>query len=135
MAIGEDAQMDLDEDEENATMLAFVRVRLASGVYRSAIKFCHDVLQRLYREAYAGEAFIRLIQERRGLYRFPEPKLLAGTNYCDIGLTVDPSSGRAVIVSALDNLVKGAAGSAVQCMNLMMGWEENAGLTFAGLHP
>jgi N-acetyl-gamma-glutamyl-phosphate/LysW-gamma-L-alpha-aminoadipyl-6-phosphate reductase len=60
---------------------------------------------------------------------------LAGTNYCDIGFAVDPHSRRVVVLAALDNLMKGAAGNAVQALNAMMGWDETTGLTFAGLHP
>ncbi|MDE0898706.1 MAG: N-acetyl-gamma-glutamyl-phosphate reductase [Longimicrobiales bacterium] len=90
---------------------------------------------RLYRERYAEEPFVRLVSERSGPYRFPEPKLLAGTNFCDIGFELDPRSNRLVVVAAIDNLVRGSAGQAVQAMNLMMGWDETAGLSFPGLHP
>ena len=89
----------------------------------------------IFRDRYDREPFVRLVNERTGPYRLPEPKLLAGTNFCDVGWERDPFSDRLVVVAALDNLVKGAAGQAVQAMNLMMGWEENAGLGFAGLHP
>ena len=89
----------------------------------------------LYREAYADEPFIRLVKGRRGLYRYPEPKILSGTNYCDIGFALDSDSGRLVVIAALDNLMKGAAGSAVQSMNLMCGLDERTGLGFPGLHP
>lgn len=92
-------------------------------------------LWRCLRERYREEPFIRLIRDRSGLYRHPEPKLLAGTNFCDIGLERDPHSNRVVVLSALDNLMKGAAGSAVQAMNLMHGWDERTALTFHGLHP
>lgn len=90
-------------------------------------------LWKLYRDAYSSEPFVRLVKSRTGLHRFPEPKLLSGTNFCDIGFEADES--RVVIVSALDNLVKGAAGSAVQCMNIALGFDEAAGLGFHGLHP
>lgn len=93
-----------------------------------------DVWQQ-YRADYQHEPFIRLVKERRGLYRYPEPKILAGTNFCDIGFAKDPDSKRLVVISAIDNLMKGAAGSAVQAMNIMMGWPEDTGLTFLGLHP
>jgi N-acetyl-gamma-glutamyl-phosphate/LysW-gamma-L-alpha-aminoadipyl-6-phosphate reductase len=86
-----------------------------------------------YRQVYGQEPFIRIVKESQGLYRFPEPKILAGTNYCDIGFELEES--RLVVVSAIDNLMKGAAGQAVHAMNVMCGFEETAGLTFAGLHP
>ena len=89
----------------------------------------------LYRESYSDEPFVRIVKERRGIHRFPEPKLVAGTNMCDIGFEKDAASNRVVVISALDNLVKGAAGSAVQCMNLMLGYPETTGLEFIGLHP
>ena len=73
---------------------------------------------------------------RTGLHRYPEPKLLAGTNWCDVGFATDPGDPRhVVVIAAIDNLMKGAAGSAVQCMNLMCGLDETLGLRFPGLHP
>lgn len=92
-------------------------------------------LWRLYRAAYASEPFVRVVKARTGLHRYPEPKLLSGTNFCDVAFDVDPDGGRIVVVSAIDNLVKGAAGSALQCMNLMCGFDEAEGLGFGGLHP
>ena len=92
-------------------------------------------LWRAFREAYGAEPFVRIVKDKTGLYRLPEPKIVAGTNFCDVGFEVEEGGGRIVVVSALDNLMKGAAGSAVQCMNLMCGFEETAGLGFAGLHP
>ena len=56
-------------------------------------------------------------------------------SYADVGFELDTRTGRVVALCAIDNLMKGAAGTAVQCMNLMMGWPETEGLGFAGLHP
>jgi N-acetyl-gamma-glutamyl-phosphate/LysW-gamma-L-alpha-aminoadipyl-6-phosphate reductase len=94
-------------------------------------------LWRLYRDAYHAEPFVRLVSAKSGIHRFPEPKLLAGSNWCDIGFAVDQRAedGRVVVVAAIDNLMKGAAGSAVQCLNLMCDFPETVGLTFPGLHP
>ena len=89
----------------------------------------------VFRARYGDEPFVRLVSERSGHYRLPEPKLLAGTNYCDVGFELDPRSERLVVVAAIDNLVKGSAGQAVQAMNLMLGFDERAGLGFPGLHP
>ena len=86
-----------------------------------------------YRQIYGQEPFIRIVKEKQGIYRFPEPKILAGTNYCDIGFELEGT--RLVVVSAIDNLMKGAAWQAVHSMNVMCGFEETAGLTFTGLHP
>lgn len=88
-----------------------------------------------YRDTYANEPFVRIVKERAGLYRYPEPKILAGSNYADVGFELDPASGRLVAMCAIDNLMKGAAGTALQCANLMMGWDETLGLGFPGLHP
>ena len=88
-----------------------------------------------YRRCYGGEPFIRIVKEQSGIYRYPEPKLLQGTNYCDIGFEMDSHTNRLVIIAAIDNLVKGTAGQAVQAMNLMCGLEETTALRFPGLHP
>lgn len=90
---------------------------------------------KLYRQAYKTEPFVRLVKQRTGIFRYPDPKLLPGTNFCDIGFEVEESSNRLVVIAAIDNLMKGAAGSAIQSMNVMMGWPETAGLEFPGLHP
>jgi LysW-gamma-L-alpha-aminoadipyl-6-phosphate/LysW-L-glutamyl-5-phosphate reductase len=92
-------------------------------------------LWRAYRALVESEPFIRLVKDRRGVYRVPEPKILAGTNYVDIGFDLDPESGRVICLAAIDNLMKGAAGSAVQSMNLMCGFPETSALDFSGLHP
>ena len=92
-------------------------------------------LWRAYRNAYQAEPFIRIVREAHGLYRRPEPKLMAGINFADVSFDLDARTGRVVSVCALDNLMKGAAGSAVQCMNLMCGFAETTALDFRGLHP
>ena len=111
---------------------------------RGILATCHAFLQdsvtskdlwRVYREAYHREPFVRIVTEAAGLYRYPEPKILAGTNFCDVGFALDAHAKRVVAVAALDNLMKGAAGTAVQCMNLVAGYPETMGLDFLGLHP
>jgi N-acetyl-gamma-glutamyl-phosphate/LysW-gamma-L-alpha-aminoadipyl-6-phosphate reductase len=92
-------------------------------------------LWQAYRAAYRDEPFVRIVHERGGIYRHPEPKILAGSNYADVGWALDEATGRVVALCAIDNLMKGAAGSAIQCMNLMLGLEETMGLEFPGLHP
>jgi len=92
-------------------------------------------LWKAYRAVANENPFLRIVKEQRGIYRVPEPKILAGSNYADLGFELDESSGHVVSMCAIDNLMKGAAGSAVQCMNLMMGWDETTGLEFVGLHP
>jgi [amino group carrier protein]-6-phospho-L-2-aminoadipate/5-phospho-L-glutamate reductase len=88
-----------------------------------------------YREAYVGSYFVRLVREKEGPYRLPDPKLVIGSNFCDIGFEIEERTGRIVTASATDNLVKGAAGNAVQSMNVMLGLDETAGLRSAPLHP
>jgi N-acetyl-gamma-glutamyl-phosphate/LysW-gamma-L-alpha-aminoadipyl-6-phosphate reductase len=114
------------------------------GIVRGALATCHCLLReeladrevwRLYREAYGAAPFVRLVSARRGIHRFPEPKILAGANYCDVGFINDPGQGRLVVIAAIDNLMKGAAGNAVQSMNVMLGFKETLGLEFPGLHP
>lgn len=92
-------------------------------------------LWKAYRSVASENPFIRVVKEQRGIYRVPEPKILAGTNYADLGFELDENNGHVVSICAIDNLMKGASGSAVQCMNLMMSWEETLGLEFTGLHP
>ncbi|HEX9838114.1 MAG TPA: N-acetyl-gamma-glutamyl-phosphate reductase [Anaerolineales bacterium] len=92
-------------------------------------------LWKAYRAVANENPFVRIVKEQRGIYRVPEPKILAGSNYADLGFELDESNGHVVSMCAIDNLMKGAAGSAVQCMNLMMGWDETTGLEFVGLHP
>ncbi|MFD0870495.1 N-acetyl-gamma-glutamyl-phosphate reductase [Paenibacillus residui] len=85
----------------------------------------------LYREYYKGRPFVRI----RPSGQWPATKEVWGSNYCDIGFSVDERTGRVTIVSVIDNLVKGAAGQAIQNLNLMMGWDETTGLEFTPVYP
>ena len=89
----------------------------------------------IYRAAYKDEPFMRLVKEAGGVHRYPEPKILSGSNWCDVGFERDPDSDRLVVMAALDNLMKGAAGQAVQAFNIRCGFAETTGLEFPGLHP
>ena len=99
----------------NRGILATIYVRVAPGTTEAD-------LARVYEQAYADAPFVRLVGAE-----LPEIKHVAHTNFCDIGWRVDPS-GRAILVSVVDNLVKGAAGQAVQNMNVMLGLDERTGL-------
>ncbi|MFB6093336.1 MAG: N-acetyl-gamma-glutamyl-phosphate reductase [Halanaeroarchaeum sp.] len=88
-----------------------------------------------YRAAYDDEPFVRMVAGGSGVYRYPEPKAVAGTNVAEVGFERDESSGRIVVVSAIDNMMKGSAGQAVHAANVALGLEETAGLDFRGLHP
>lgn len=119
------------------TMTAVDLVRGALATAHAQVKKGVNVkdLWKAYRAAADLNPFLRVVKESRGIYRAPEPKILAGSNYADIGFDLDAANGHIVAMCAIDNLMKGAAGSAVQCMNLMMGWDETCGLEFPGLHP
>jgi N-acetyl-gamma-glutamyl-phosphate/LysW-gamma-L-alpha-aminoadipyl-6-phosphate reductase len=126
----------------DASRVAFsaTAVEAVRGVLITAHAFLsgdHDDrdLWQLYRSRYADEPFVRIVKSRTGLFRSPSPKLLTGTNYCDVGFDRDPSSRRVVVTAALDNLVKGSAGQAVQACNLRHGFPETLGLEFSGLYP
>jgi N-acetyl-gamma-glutamyl-phosphate reductase len=88
-------------------------------------------LRRLYEELYKSSPFVRIRKE--GSY--PSTKEVNGTNYCDIGVTYDERTGRITIVSVIDNLVKGAAGQAIQNLNVMLGIDEMTGLDHIALYP
>jgi len=120
--------------------LSITSVDLVRGALAAAHAFCKPEatardLWSSYRAWTSQEPFVRLVKEQRGNHRVPDPKILAGTNYADVGFELDPDTGRVVALAAIDNLMKGAAGSAVQSMNLMLGFEETTGLEFSGLHP
>ena len=119
----------------SATAIDNVRGVLATAHLFARPGVTEKDLWRAYRQTYRNEPFIRIVKESTGIYRYPEPKILAGSNYADVGFEYDEASRRVVALCAIDNLMKGAAGTAVQCMNLMMGWDETTGLGFAGLHP
>ena len=115
-------------------------VEAVRGVLVTAHVFLTDDLAerdvwRLYRARYADEPFVRIVKSSTGLHRSPNPKLLSGTNFCDVGFERDPHSRRLVVTAALDNLVKGAAGQAVQALNIRCGWDETTGLEFTGIYP
>ncbi|GAB3314686.1 N-acetyl-gamma-glutamyl-phosphate reductase [Haloplanus rallus] len=88
-----------------------------------------------YRESYGDEPFMRTVAGGGGVYRYPEPKAVAGTNYGEVGFEIDPGNERVVVFSAIDNMMKGSAGQAVHAANVALGIEETAGLAFQGLHP
>lgn len=115
-------------------------VEAVRGILATSHVFLNEPLQdkdlwRIYRAAYKDEPFMRIVKEATGLHRYPEPKILAGSNYCDVGWERDPHSNRVVVMAALDNLMKGAAGMGVQAMNIRCGFPETLGLEFPGLHP
>ena len=92
-------------------------------------------LWKAYRSTYKHEPFVRIVRDSHGNYRRPEPKIISGSNFADVGFDLDPQTGRVVSICAIDNLMKGSVGTAMQCVNIMCGFEETTGLEFTGLHP
>ncbi|PSQ01009.1 N-acetyl-gamma-glutamyl-phosphate reductase [Halobacteriales archaeon QS_4_70_19] len=88
-----------------------------------------------YRGQYEDEPFVRMAAGGGGVYRYPEPKAVAGSNFAEVGFEVDPGNGRLVVFSAIDNMMKGSAGQAVHAANVALGFEETAGLEATGFHP
>ncbi len=114
----------------------------AVGMTRGAAVTCHAFpaqsvskrdLWNAYRAAYDDEPFVRLVAGGSGTYRYPEPKVVAGTNVVEVGF--EPAGDRIVAFAALDNLQKGAAGQAVQAANCALDLPETMGLQRRGLHP
>ena len=120
--------------------MTITSVDLVRGALAAAHVFVNERLSekdlwKAYRSAFREEPFIRIVKDKTGVYRYPEPKILAGSNYADVGFELDAEKRRVVSICAIDNLMKGAAGSAVQSMNVMCGFNERLGLDFPGLHP
>lgn len=90
-----------------------------------------EEIYQLYKEMYKNEPFIRI----RQVGQYPTTKEIFGSNFCDIGLYVDERTNRLIIISVIDNLVKGASGQAIQNMNILAGWEETTGLMNVPLYP
>jgi N-acetyl-gamma-glutamyl-phosphate reductase len=115
----------LEESEFSFTaqLLPLDRGILETIYFRAKVDSVSALLE-IYEQAYTGEPFIRLFEPGY----LPDLRGVTRTNFCDLGVTLDAPSRRAVIVSAIDNLVKGAAGQAIQNMNLMLGFPETEGL-------
>jgi N-acetyl-gamma-glutamyl-phosphate/LysW-gamma-L-alpha-aminoadipyl-6-phosphate reductase len=90
---------------------------------------------KMYRAVYSGQPFVRMVRDKKGPFRLPDPKVVMGSNYCDVGFEIDERGHRIVALGAIDNLLKGAAGNAVQVMNIMLGFDEKQGLDEIPLHP
>ena len=85
----------------------------------------------IYTALYRTSPSVKILPN--GIY--PQTKWASGTNLCYIGIEVDPRTGRVIVMSAIDNLLKGQSGQAVQCLNIMMGWKETLGLPQLGFYP
>ncbi len=116
----------------------------AVDMTRGAAATCHvypeppvskSDLWKAYRGSYEEEPFVRLVAGGSGVYRYPEPKSVAASNFAEVGFELDPTNERIVVFSAIDNMMKGSAGQAVHAANIALGIDERAGLEFTGLHP
>jgi len=132
------------EQELSAIARRMVRVAFvphAVGAIRGALATAHTWLidgdekriLKAYISRYGKEPFVRII--RGPPVGYPDPKYVVGSNFADVGFAVERRIGRAAFMAAIDNLMKGAAGQAVQCFNLLMGFEESEGLRFPPLKP
>jgi N-acetyl-gamma-glutamyl-phosphate reductase len=105
---------------------------ILSTIYVTLVKKLKtDEVLNIYQTHYQGEPFVRIYPKGK----FPNTRDVKGSNYCDIGLKVNEGDGRLVVVTAIDNLVKGASGQAVQNMNIMLGFPETMGLDVLPLTP
>ncbi|MDG6898154.1 MAG: N-acetyl-gamma-glutamyl-phosphate reductase [Nitrososphaerota archaeon] len=126
--------------EEVKVSMSAHAVNMVRGILSSCHLFGRHGVRPLdvwkaYRAAYSDSFFVRLVRDKKGPFRLPDPKVVIGSNFCDVGFEVEERTGRIVAFGATDNLIKGAAGNAVQCMNLMAGFDEKTGLMQAPLHP
>jgi N-acetyl-gamma-glutamyl-phosphate/LysW-gamma-L-alpha-aminoadipyl-6-phosphate reductase len=129
---------EMEQELGNTIHFSATSIEMVRGILMTAHLFVktgttEKDIWKIYRQVYGQEPFIRIVKEKQGIYRYPEPKILVGTNYCDIGFEL--AGNRLVVISAIDNLMKGAAGQAVHAMNVVCGFDETQGLDFAGLHP
>jgi N-acetyl-gamma-glutamyl-phosphate/LysW-gamma-L-alpha-aminoadipyl-6-phosphate reductase len=115
-------------------------VNMVRGILSTCHVFCDSLPEapavwKAYRSMYSRSYFVRIVRDKQGPFRLPDPKLVIGSNFCDVGFDIERRTGRLVALGATDNLIKGAAGNAIQSMNLMLGFEEKAGLDYAPIHP
>jgi N-acetyl-gamma-glutamyl-phosphate/LysW-gamma-L-alpha-aminoadipyl-6-phosphate reductase len=137
------------EIEQELSLLSGGRVTVsmtahAINMVRGILSTCHvfyegDVknsdVWKMYRSVYADQPFVRMVKDKKGPFRLPDPKVVIGSNFCDVGFELDERGHRIVAFGAIDNLIKGAAGNAVQVMNIMLGMDEKQGIYDAPLHP
>jgi N-acetyl-gamma-glutamyl-phosphate reductase len=104
---------------------------LTTAYARLARRGDMEMISDLYRKAYEKEPFVRVLKP----CSFPDIKDVRGTNFCEIGVHLNERTSTIIMVSAIDNLIKGASGQAIQCMNVMMGYKETTGLDAIALFP
>ncbi len=117
----------------NRGILSTIYSNMASDTFlkHKGTSLTSDDILKVYENFYKGERFVRIL----GAGKSPQIHNVLGSNHCDIGFQIDKRNRRIIVVSAIDNLVKGASGQAVQNMNIMLGFEEHTGLERAGIVP
>lgn len=112
-----------------------VRGIMATGHMFLNREVTNQELWRAFREFYQNEPFIRIVKDVKGLHQFPDPMNVVGSNFCDVGFEIDPHGNRIITFGAIDNLLKGAAGQAIQNFNIMIGIDETTAIRFPGVRP
>jgi N-acetyl-gamma-glutamyl-phosphate/LysW-gamma-L-alpha-aminoadipyl-6-phosphate reductase len=130
-------ELSLEEDAVTMTMTAVEIVRGAQMLahIRLSEKVREGEIWTLYKNAYKDKPFLQLCPAKPAHLRLPEPKMVTGSNQVMTGFTLHEDGRRMLVVTAIDNLMKGAAGTAVQASNLMLGLDETEGLTMMPVYP
>lgn len=112
-------------------LIPMIRGILSTAYLRLTVEMEEEEIREIYRDFYKNEEFVRVLPASV----LPETRNVYGSNYCDLACKWDRRTGRLIVISAIDNLVKGAAGQAVQNMNLMLGLKEAQGLQLIPMRP
>ena len=137
-----EVQQELNELTKTNNVIAFTphAVNMVRGILATIHTFPNQGIKNkdiwtALRAFYATEPFIRLVKYKKGPYKLPNSKVVLGTNFCDIGFEIDQRTNRLIIFSAIDNMIKGASGQGIQCLNILMGVPEKTAINSIGFHP
>lgn len=127
------SEIALDQIRVNFTphLVPMNRGILTTSYVKPNVTLTHNEILEVYKKYYDNEFFIRVLPEEV----FPETKWVKGSNFCDIGFKIDQRTNSIIIIAAIDNLMKGAAGQAIQNMNILFGFNENIGIDDIPLFP
>ena len=132
--IGEiEQELSLVSGHDAVVTMSAHSVNMVRGILTTSSVFVDKDVQmpelwKAYRTMYSNEPFVRFIMDSSGIYRYPDPKLVVGSNFVDLGFAIDQHVRRVIAIGSIDNLMKGAAGNAIQSMNVMEGFDEREGL-------
>lgn len=137
-----EVQQEINNIVKSNVLISFTphAVNMVRGILATIHTFPNQLIKnkdvwKVFRDFYLKEPFIRFVKYKKGPYKLPDPKVVLGTNFCDIGFEIDPRVNRLLIFSAIDNMIKGASGQGIQCLNILMGIPEETGLKSVGFHP